>query len=150
MPVWFEGKSEIDCNLQQVQGAFDSYGEHYLDVIRLMPGLTTVELLEQGPNSVTIKTNEGLMTRTNITKRIDAESVVVEFDEVYEAGSKITVTSHFTDEFTTSGTGVMYRTVISDVAAPGFLGFFYLRFGGSKMGNAFLKAYTTYFERPID
>ena len=150
MSVWFEGRGQVDCDLQQVKRSFDSYGEHYLGVIRLMPGLTSVELLEQGPDSVIIKTNEGLMTRTNITKRIDDESVVVEFDEAYEAGSKVTVTSHFTDEFTTSGTGVTHRTVISDVMAPGFLGFFYRRFGSSKMGNAFLKAYTTYFERHID
>lgn len=99
---------------------------------------------------MTIKTNEDLMTRTIITKRIDVESLVVEFDEVYEAGSKVTAMSHFIDEFTTSDTGVMHRTVISDVKAPGLLGFFYRRFGGPKMGKAFLRAYATYFERHID
>ena len=147
MPASFEGKGEVDCDLQRVQSAFDSYGEHYLGVISLMPGLTSVELLEQWPDSVMIKTNEGLMTRTHITKRTEAGSLIVEFDEVYEAGSKVTVSSHFTDEFTTSDTGVTHRTVISDVVAPGFLGFFYRRFGSSKMGNAFLAAYKSYFEK---
>ena len=147
MSVWFEGESEVDCDLQQVLRAFDSHGEHYVGVIGLMPGLTSVELVEQGRDSVTIRTNEGLMKRTNISKRIEAESVVVEFDEVYEAGSRVTVTSHFSEEFTTGATGVTYRIVISDVEAPGVLGFFYRKFGSSKMGNAFLTAYKTYFER---
>ena len=44
---------------------------------------------------MTIRTNEGLMKRTNISKRIEAESVSVEFDEEYEAGSTVTTTSHF-------------------------------------------------------
>ena len=115
-----------------------------------MPGLTSVELVEQGDGSVTIKTNEGLMKRTNIDKRIEADRVVVEFDERYEAGSKVTTTSHFSDEFTASETGVTYRLVMSDVEAPGFLGFFYQRFGSSKTGNAFLTACKTHFEKQND
>ena len=35
---------------------------------------------------------------------------------------------------------------MSDVAAPGILGFMYRKFGSSKMGNAFLVAYKTYLE----
>jgi hypothetical protein len=108
--------------------------------------LTSVELLDQRSDSATIKTNEGLMKRTNISKRIEAESVGVEFDEEYKAGSLVTTTSHFADEFTTSDTGVTHRLVISDVKAPGFLGFFYRSFGGSRTGKAFLTAYKAYFE----
>jgi hypothetical protein len=148
--VWFEGESEVDCNLQRVQRAFDSYGEHYLGVISLMPGLTSVELVEKGRDAVTIRTNEGLMKRTNISKRIETEGVVVEFDEVYDAGSRVTVTSHFSEEFTTSDTGVTYRIVISDVEAPGVLGFFYRKFGSSKMGTAFMAASKIYFEKQLD
>ena len=86
------------------------------------------------------------MKRTNISKRIEADSVVVEFDEQYETGTKVTATSHFADEFTASDTGVSYRLVMSDVEAPGFLGFFYRKFGSSNIGNAFLAAYKTHFE----
>ena len=111
-----------------------------------MPGLTDVELVDQGVDSVSIRTNEGLMERTNITTQIAPDSVVVEFDEVYQAGSKVTVTSHFLDEFITSDSGVTHRLVVSDVEAGGLLGFFYRRFGGKKMGNAFLTAYRAYFE----
>jgi hypothetical protein len=104
-------------------------------------------LVEQGSDFVTIRTNEGLMKRTNITKRIEAERVVVAFDEEYQAGSKVTTTSHFVDEFTTSEAGVKHRAVISDVEAPGLLRFFYRRFGSSNTGNAFLESYKTYFEQ---
>lgn len=150
MTVWFEGEDVIDCNIQQVKQALDNPGELYVGVTSLMPGMTSVELVEQGINSVTIKTNEGLMKRTNISKRIDEKSVVVEFDEQYEAGSKVTATSHFTDEFSTSGTGVTHRLVMSNVEAPGLLGFFYRKLGSSKTGNAFLAAYKTHFERQDD
>ena len=90
MSVWFEGSNEIECNIQQVKHALENHGEHYVGVISLMPGLTSVELVEQGSDFVIIRTNEGLMKRTNISKLIEAESVVVEFDEEYQAGSKIT------------------------------------------------------------
>lgn len=53
-------------------------------------------------------------------------------------------------EFSTSDNGVAHSVVISDVEAPGLLGFFYRRFGGSKTGNAFLAANKTYFEHPAD
>jgi len=39
---------------------------------------------------------------------------------------------------------------MSDVEAPGFLGFFYQRFGSSKTGNAFLAAYKVHFEKQSD
>ena len=136
----------MQCNIQQVNDDFDNYGEHYLGVITLMPGLTTVELIEQGSDFVTIKTNEGLMKRTNISKRIEAESIVIEFDEEYQAGSKITTKTHFLDEFISSGTGVKHHTVMSGVEASGLLGFFYKKFGKSNIGNAFLTSYKTYFE----
>lgn len=48
-----------------------------------MPGLSSVDLVEQASDSVTIKTNEGLMERTNIVKRVGSAGVVVEFDERY-------------------------------------------------------------------
>ena len=147
MSVWFEGSNEIECSIQQVKHALENYGEHYVGVISLMPGLTSVELVEQGSDFVTIKTNEGLMKRTNISKHIEAERVVVEFDEEYQAGSKVTTKSHFLDEFTTSDTGVKHHTVISGVEAPGLLGFFYRKFGSSNTGNAFLNSYKTYFEK---
>lgn len=147
MSIWFEGSNEIECNIQQVKQAFENYGEHYVGVVSLMPGLTSVELVEQGHDFVIIKTNEGLMKRTNISKRIEAESVVVEFDEEYQAGRMVTAKSHYLDEFTTSDTGVKHRTIMSGVEAPGFLGFFYRNFGKSNIGKAVLKSYKTYFEK---
>ena len=146
MGVWFEGSDKIDCDIQQVKDAFENYGEHYVQVISLMPGLTSVELVEEGHDHVVIRTNEGLMKRTNITKHIDAESVTVDFDEEYQAGSKITTKSHFSDQFTTSKPGVKHRTTISDVEASGLLGFFYRNLASSNIGKAILRSYKSYFE----
>ncbi len=146
MAVWFEGEHEIQCSIQDVRQALANPGELFAGVTRHMPGLTTVELVEQGADTVTIKTNEGLMKRSNIALHIEAGSVVVEFDEQYEAGSKVTATSHFAHTFTADRAGVKHRLVISDVEAPGFLGFFYRNLGSSKMGNAFLAAHKAYFE----
>lgn len=147
MKIWFEGDSEIECDIQQVKTSFKNLGDHYVAVVGLMPGMTTVELLEQGDNFVTIRTNEGVMNRTNISIQIEAESVSVEFDEEYKAGSKMTGTSHYVNEFTAKGTGVMHRTVISDVYVSGFLGFLYRKFGGSNIGKAVLNAYKTLLEK---
>jgi hypothetical protein len=148
MSVWFEGSNEIECNITQVKDALEDLGEYYVAVTGFMPGLTSVELVEQGSDFVAIKTNEGLMKRTNITKRIAAEQVVVEFDEEYQAGSLVTAKSHYLDEFTTSDTGVRHRVVISGIEAPGFLGFFYRNFGKSSIGKSVLDSYKSYFEKP--
>ena len=147
MKIWFEGSNVIECNIQQVKNAIENLGGYFVGVISLMPGLTSVELVEQGNDFVTIRTNEGLMKRTNISKRVEAESVFIEYDEEYQAGSMLTTKSHFLDEFTTSDAGVEYRTVISNLEAPGLIGFFYRNFGKSNIGNAFLKSYKTYFEK---
>lgn len=147
MFVWFDGSNQIECNIQQVKHALENHGEHYAGVISLMPGLRSVELVEQGSDFVTIKTNEGLMKRTNISERIETDSVVVEFDEEYQAGRLVTVKSHFLDEFTTNDSGVRHRTVVSRLEASGLLGFFYRKFGKDKTGNAFLTSYKTYFEK---
>ncbi len=146
MSVWFEGSNEINCNLDQVKQSFENLGDHYAAVIGLMPGLTSVELVEQGSDFVTIKTNEGLMKRTNISKHIENESVIVELDEEYQAGSMTTTKSHILDEFTTSGKIVKHRVVITNVEASGLLGFFYRNFGKSNTGGAYLNSYKTYFE----
>ncbi len=147
MAIWFEGEDQIDCSIERVKQDLDNPGELFVDVTRQMPGMTSVELVEQGDDFVTIKTNEGLMKRTNISKRAEEERVVMEFDETYEAGSKFTATSHFTDEFTANDTGVTHHFVMSDVKASGFVGFFYRKLGSAKMGKAFLSAYRTHFEK---
>lgn len=146
MSMWFEGSIEIECSIQQLKRSLEKHGEHYLGVVGLMPGLTSTELVDQGSDSVTIKTSEGLMKRTNLSKHTEAENIAVEYDEEYQAGSRITTKSHFLDEFTASDFGVRLHTVISDVEARGLLGFFYRRFGSSSTGNALLKSHKTYLE----
>ncbi len=150
MAIWFDGTNHIECSIEHVREVLDDPGGLFTGVVRLMPGMTSVELLEQGSDSVTIRTNEGLMKRTNIVKRDEAARVVLEFDEEYVAGSKVSTTSRFVVEFTSGTHGVTHRLAISDVEAPGFLGFLYRRFGSSRMGNAFLTAHKTFLETPAD
>lgn len=148
MSVWFEGESTIRCSLDQVKEAVDNTDEYFTGIVRLMPGLASVELVEQEGDAVTIKTNEGLMTRTRISTRSQPDRVIIEFDEEYKAGSKITTNSHFCHQFVGHDQGVTHLLVIRDVTAPGLLGFFYRKFGSSKMGNAFLTAHKAYLEKP--
>ena len=146
MAVWFEGEGDLACSMEDVRRAVDSHGELFHEVVSRMPGLKDVELLEHDSESVKIRTNEGLMTRTGIIKELSAERVVIEYDERYEAGSVVTTSGHFVDEFTSRGSGVRHRLVISDLEAPGFMGFFYRRFGSNRTGRAFLAAHKAYFE----
>ena len=147
MSVWFEGSIEIDCSIQQVKHSLDDTGELFVGVTSLMPGLNSVELVEQDTDVVIIRTNEGLMTRTKITKHIEVDRVVLEFDEEYQAGSLVTAKSHTMSQFTTGDAGVRNSIVISRVEAPGLLGFFYRTFGGSRIGRALLNSNKLFFER---
>lgn len=146
MSVWFEGSNEIACDIQHVERAVEDKGELFIGVVRHMPNMADAVLVEQGDDSVIIRTNEGLMTRSNISTKVGPQAVVIEYDEVYEAGKMVTAKAHFMDEFTASGSGVLHHMVISDVEAPGFLGFFYRKFGNSSTGNAFLSAYAGHLE----
>lgn len=65
--LWFEGSHEIDCSIQHVKIAFENLGMHYIELVGLMPGISTVELVDECKDFITIKTNEGIMRRTNIT-----------------------------------------------------------------------------------
>jgi hypothetical protein len=146
MSVWFEDDIEVGCGVPEVQRAVEDHGRFFVGITSLMPGMESVELIEQGDDWATIRTNEGIMKRTKISKNIETQLVTVDFDEVYEAGSKVTARPHFHQEFTANDTGATHRLVMSDVEAPGFLGFLYQRLGSSKMGNAFLKATKAFFE----
>ena len=146
MTIWFEGTSEISCTPREVGEAFRDPGHAYAAIVGFMPGMTSVELVDQGADWLTIKTNEGLMKRTNVATDISDDSIVVEFDEEYQAGSRMTITSHMRSDFVPSSDGVAHHLVISDLVAPGLLGFFYRRFGSSKMGKAFLASHQAHFE----
>ena len=100
--IWFEGSNQINCEIKDIKDSFDNMGMHFTDVIKLMPGMKEVELIEQGNDYVTIKTNEGLMKRTNISINVEKEKITMEFDEEYKAGKTITTHSHLLDEFSAS------------------------------------------------
>ena len=147
MKTWFEGSSDIECTIEHVRRSLDNLGEHYVGVIALMPSLSAVELVNQGEDSVEIKTNEGVLRRTNIVRKLEGDRVIVEFEEEYRAGSVLTTKGHFLDEFTSTSSGVRHRMVISGLEAPGILGFFYRKFGSTNIGTALLQSYKHYLEQ---
>ena len=145
--TWFEDFIIITCNFKKINDSLKNIGKFHTEITKLMPGINMSELIEQGTNHVTIKTNEGVMKRTNISKNIQKNTTIIEFDEEYQAGNKITTTSHHLEEYTLNGSKINYHLIISDVKASGFLGFFYRIFGKKNIGNAILKSHKTYFEK---
>jgi len=146
MKIWFEGEGPIACELREVAQAHEDLGAVFIALVARMPGLSAVELVDQGEDRVVIRTNEGLMTRSGITVTADATSIVVEFDEVYEAGSMVTTRSHYRDTYTSTEDGVTHQLAISGVEAPGLLGFLYRTFGNKSIGKAVLGANKGHFE----
>jgi len=146
MAIWFEGEGEIEADVATVASSYDDLGGHFVGVVSRMPGMSSVELIEQGADFVKIRTNEGVMHRSNITRSVSGDRVVVEFDEEYKAGERVASTSHFAHTFSAAGDGVHHHLVVSDLAFPGVLGFFYRHFGRASMGKAFLGSNKAYFE----
>lgn len=146
MSNWFKGYIEIQCTLSMVENSLENCGNHYLNVIKNMPGLKNVELVDEGDDFITIKTNEGIMKRTNISKTSEKDKITIKYDEEYDTGSMLTVKSHFIDNYKSSANNIVFETVISGVKTKGFMGLFYKLFGKSSIGNAFLSSCKTYLE----
>jgi hypothetical protein len=144
--VWFEGSIQINCNFKKINDSVNNLSKSYTEITTLMPGINMAKLVKQGSNHLTIKTNEGIMKRDNISKKIQKDMITVEFDEKYQAGNKITTRSHHLEEYTLNGSKINYHLIISNVNASGFLGFFYRIFGKKNIGNAILKSHKAYFE----
>ncbi|MBT3422810.1 MAG: hypothetical protein HOF35_12560 [Bacteroidetes bacterium] len=142
--VWFEGTTKISCNINDVEKSLNNLGEHFKEISSIMPGMTSVKLIEQGSDFVTIETNEGIMKRTNISIVSNKDKIIVEFDEEYQAGKTITTNSHFVKEFEEKNNEIRLRVEISNLKAPGFMGFFYRNFGSKNIGSSFLSAYENY------
>lgn len=148
--MWFEGSVLVKCRIEDIELSSENMGEFLRGATSFMPGLKSVELVEQGTDNVIIKTNEGLMKRTNITKDSKPDRVVIEFDEEYQAGRMLTTTSHHSNEFTMTDKGLILKTVISDLNAPGVIGFLYKSFGSKNIGTGILESYKSYIESKKD
>lgn len=147
MSEWFVGSCQFDGNIDAVVAAVESPGVYFTGVTGAMPGITSAELVEEGSDFVSIRTNEGMMYRTAIVGRVEEGRATIEFDERYKAGSKVEGRSHIMHDFSVTPDGITLRIVIRDVTAPGFLGLMYRMFGSASIGKAFLSANTTYFTR---
>ena len=143
---WFEGTIQINCSIDDIRNSLTNLGQHYVGMVKHMPGITNTELVEQGSDHVIIKTNEGIMKRHNISMQDTSETIIVEFDEEYQAGRMITTKTHYKEEYTKENAGLTCRIILRDVEASGILGFFYTIFGKSNIGNALLQANKLYLE----
>lgn len=54
MSVWFWGSQKVACGLDEVARSLGEVAAHHLGIIALMPGLTSVELVDQRDHFVTI------------------------------------------------------------------------------------------------
>ena len=143
--IWFQGNNSVKCNLNMVDIQTQDMGRLFVGLVTQMSGITQAELIEQDEHSVVIKTNEGQMTRNNITKESTGDKIILEFDEEYVAGKAITSRSHYVHEFEKTEDGFRHTLTISDVKASGILGFFYKLFGSKNIGKDVLKSVESYF-----
>ncbi len=144
--IWFQKSITIDCNLEDVNRSFENLGEHYKRLISVYPGVTAVELIDQGNDFVTITTNEGTMKRTNISVNRLESKIIIDLDEEYIT-SALTTNSHIVENFEIKDDKVELQIVISNHKAPGFLGFFLRNFGSKNIGNGFLDSYKKILEK---
>ena len=105
MAIRFEGSSEIECGFEHVKHVLENLGERFVGVVGLMPGMSSVDLVEEGTDFVVIRTNEGLMRRTNLSKHIEESRLCVEYNEECQPGSKVTTWAHFVSEFVATVVG---------------------------------------------
>ena len=141
---WFEGSRNGRFPLAVIDTGLSDPGQFFAETTGLMAGVSSARLIGQQDGSVDIETNEGRMARTNVVvTRGDAE-ISVEFDETYQAGKLVTGQSHHLHRFVEASEGTVCHVKITDVKAPGVLGFFYRIFAAKNIGSAFLTAYEIY------
>jgi len=144
--IWFNNSMMIECNIEDINKSLSDIGEHYKKLLSVYPGITTVELIDQGNDFVTIKTNEGTMKRTNISINRSESKIIIELDEEY-ATSALTTNSHIVEKFERKDDKIELQIEISNHKAPGFLGFFLRNFGSKNIGNGFLDSYKKILEK---
>lgn len=144
--IWFHNSTMIECKMEDINNSLSNIGNHYKELISVYPGMTSVDLIDQGKDYVTIKTNEGVMERTNISINRSDNKIIVELDEQYIT-SKITTSSHFVEIFEAKSDKIELSIEINNLTAPGFLGFFLRNFGSKNIGNGFLNSYRKSLEK---
>ena len=144
--IWYQKSTMIACKIEDINKSLSDIGKHYGELVSVYPGMATVELIEQGKDFLTIKTNEGTMKRTNIAVDTSKDKILIQFDEEYIT-SKITTNSHFVEKFEAKNDNIVLNIEISNLIAPGILGFFLRNFGSKNIGNGFLDSYRKILEK---
>ena len=144
--IWFKGSCKINCSIQTVQDSLNNIGEHYEQVIRLMPGISECDLIKETSDTISIKTNEGVMSRSNIIIKKNDTWIDIEYHKEYTAGKTMTSKSQINERFEIDDNCTSYHLTISNVKASGILGFFYRLFGKNNIGKALMNSHKTYLE----
>lgn len=147
MKIWFSGSAPIAASLSQIYNALAQFGKHHTDTVSKMPGMLSVELQEETSDSITIKTNEGIMKRYNMVLEQGDSFVRMTFIEHYHAGKVTDTTCHYDLTFTQEADQVVLTATLSDLNASGFMGWLYKTFGSKNIGKAVLQTYASYFEQ---
>ena len=144
--IWFKEVILIECDTEDINKSLSNIGDHYKQLMSEYPGMTTVELVDQGNDFVTIKTNEGTMKRTNILINRLESKIIIELDEEYIT-SAVTTNSHIVEKFERKDDKIELQVEINNYKAPGFMGFFLRNFGSKNIGNGFLDSYKKILEK---
>ena len=145
MKDWFKGNIVVNTSLSIIKEAFENHDNHFQKAVLSMPGMTKAEVLESGTDYVTIRTNEGLMKRTKIKKTSEENELLVEFEENYDGGKVVEVTSQYIFKFTSLNDQVNVECTIRLLKTKGFLGFIYKKLSSKSIGKATLNSYKKVF-----
>lgn len=146
MSEWYKNTEYVERDMKTVKGLIKETNEYILNVTRKLSGISTAEITDSSEGSVTIKTNEGVMTCSQIKLDVEAELITLTYKESYQANKAMTVTSNQKDVFQKEGNMIKHTKVLEDVNATGFLGLFYKLFSKNKIGQALQRATKEYLE----
>lgn len=146
MSEWYKNTEYVEQDMKTVKGLLGNTNEFILNVALEMPGITKAEISDSKDDSVTIKTNTGDITCSNIKLEVEAELVTLTYKETFKSNKNMTVTSNHKDVVQKEGNMVKHTKVLDQIEASGFMGVFYKMFAKNKIGQAVQGATKAYLE----
>jgi hypothetical protein len=105
MKIWFTGNTTLQCSFEKIKTETKQINLFITSIVGRMPGITSVEIMAEDIGFVKIKTNEGVLTRTNIVVSSDHSTITISSNEHYIAGKMIQVEADFKEAFHIDETG---------------------------------------------
>lgn len=146
MSEWYKNTEYVEQDMKTVKGLLQNTNEYILNVAREMPGISKADISDSKDSSVTITTNTGEITCSNIQLEVEAELVTLTYKESFKSNKNMTVTSNHKDVVQKEGNMVKYTKVVDQVNASGLTGLFYKLLGKNKVGQTIQNATKAYLE----